>query len=78
MFSIAPDFSNFQEEVNYPKDEKASTATSHVFRFKDKVPLCLRSNIVYKFACGGCNTTYYGEICRHYKVRVMNSQIFHL
>ena len=31
--------------------------------------MCLRSNIVYKFACGRCNTTYYGETCRHFKVR---------
>ena len=41
-----------------------------VFRFKDQIPLCLRSNIVYMFACGRCNTTYYGEIWRHFKVRV--------
>ena len=41
-----------------------------IFRFKDQIPLCLRSNIVYKFACGRCNTTYYGEIWRHFKVRV--------
>ena len=41
-----------------------------VFRFKDQIPLCLRSNIVYKFARGRCNTTYYGEIWRRFKVRV--------
>ena len=22
------------------------------------------------FACGGCNATYYGETCRHFKIRV--------
>ena len=32
--------------------------------------MCLRSNIVYKFTCGRCNATYYGETCRHFKVRV--------
>ena len=31
--------------------------------------MCLRSNIVYKFTCGRCNATYYGETCRHFKVR---------
>ena len=31
---------------------------------------CLRSNIVYKFLCGWCNATYYGETCRHLSVRV--------
>ena len=32
--------------------------------------MCLRSSIVYKFACGWYNATYYGETCRHFKVRV--------
>ena len=40
------------------------------YRFKDKIPLCLRSNIVYKFACGRCCATYYNESCGHFKVRV--------
>ena len=31
---------------------------------------CVRSNIVYKFSCGRCNTTYYSETCRHVSVRV--------
>ena len=49
---------------------KSSTRLANFFRFKDKIPLCLRSNIVYKFTCGRCNATYYGETCRHFKVRV--------
>ena len=32
--------------------------------------MCLRSNIAYKFTCGRSNATYYGETCRHFKVRV--------
>ena len=31
---------------------------------------CLRSNFVYKFSCGRCNATYYGEGHRHLSVRV--------
>ena len=49
---------------------KPSTRLANFFRFKDKIPLCLRSNIVYKFACGRCNATDYGETCRHFEVRV--------
>ena len=49
---------------------KLSTRLANFFRFKDKIPLRLRSNIVYKFKCGRCNATYYGETCRHFKVRV--------
>ena len=38
--------------------------------FKDKVHFNLRSNVVYKFLCGRCNATYYGEPCRHLNIRV--------
>ena len=34
------------------------------------MPYCLRSNVVYKFSCGTCNATYYGETYRHLSVRV--------
>ena len=49
---------------------KSSKRLANFFRFKDKTPLSLRSNIVYKFTCGRCNATYYGEMCCHFKVRV--------
>ena len=39
------------------------------FTFKDKIPVFLRSGIVYKFKCGGCNATYYGKTKRHFKIR---------
>ena len=38
--------------------------------FKDKIALCLRSNIAYKLTCGRCNATYYSETYCHLKVRV--------
>ena len=40
------------------------------FTFKDKIPILLRSGIVYKFKSGGCNATYYGKTERHFKVRM--------
>ena len=43
---------------------------ANFFRFKYKIPLCLRSNIICKSACGRCNAIYYGETCRLFKVRV--------
>ena len=49
---------------------KSSRRLANFFKFKDKIPLCLRSNIIYKFTCGRCNATYYGETCRYCKVRV--------
>ena len=49
---------------------KSSTRISNLFQFKDKMPYCLRSNVVYTFSCGRCNATDYGETCRHLSVRV--------
>ena len=49
---------------------KTSTHIPNIFQFKDKMPYCLHSNVVYKFSCGGCNATYYSETCRHLSVTV--------
>ena len=43
---------------------------SNSFTFKDKIPSFLRSGIVSKFQCGGCNATYYSKTKRHFKVRM--------
>ena len=39
------------------------------FRFKNPVPQILTSGVVYKFQCGLCNESYYGECVRHLTVR---------
>ena len=36
---------------------KLKLLLNHQLRSKIKIPLCLPSNIVYKFACGRCSTT---------------------
>ena len=38
--------------------------------FKDKIPSFLRSGIVYKLQCDGCNATYYAKTKLHFKVRM--------
>ena len=42
---------------------------SNVFRFKDRLPYDLMSCVVYKFQCGRCNASYYGETDSHLKIR---------
>ena len=37
--------------------------------FKDHLPSDLVFGVVYKYTCGRCNSTYYGETDRHLKVR---------
>ena len=40
------------------------------FTFKDKIPSFLRSGIVYRFQCSGCNANYYGKTISHFNVRM--------
>ena len=49
---------------------KSSTGISNFFQFKDKMPYCLCSNVVYKFLCGRYNATYHGKTCQQLSVRV--------
>ena len=39
------------------------------FTFKDRLPMHLRSNILYRFTCDGCNSIYIGKSKRHFLVR---------
>ena len=55
---------------------KSSTGISSFFQFKDKLPNCLRSNVVYKFSCGTCNTAYYSETCQHLIIRTSKDSDF--
>ena len=50
-------------------NEESWLEISNDFRFKDRLPYDLVSCVVYKFQCGRCNASYYGETDRHLKVR---------
>ena len=49
---------------------KNKTRLGNNFHFKDQIPKDLTSGIVYKFQCGFCNESYYGECVRHFNVRI--------
>ena len=40
-----------------------------LFKFKDSLPRCLRSNIVYKYSCERCSSEYVGSTARTLNVR---------
>ena len=40
-----------------------------MFTLKDSIPDALKSNVVYKFSCAGCNACYIGETTRHLATR---------
>ena len=48
----------------------SSFKVGSMFSVKDPVPLDLRSRVVYKFLCAGCNACYIGETSRHLSTRV--------
>ena len=40
------------------------------FKYKDKVPAHVRSNVVYKYQCPQCEDAYIGETTRHLTTRI--------
>ena len=40
------------------------------FPFKDQIPLMMSSNIIYKYSCSQCQSTYIGETQRHIISRI--------
>ena len=43
---------------------KSQNKLANAFRFKDRIPKELTSGVAYKFHCGLCNESYYGECVR--------------
>ena len=56
-------------QVNLRVVFKPPRRLSNLFRFKDTIPFAMRSNIVYKYTCAGCNAEYVGQTSRHLHVR---------
>ena len=48
----------------------SSFKIGNMFGVKDPIPGGLRSRVVYKFVCAGCNACYVGETARHFSTRV--------
>ena len=40
------------------------------FNYKDKIPTCLRSSLVYEYSCAQCASRYVGSTCRNLYQRV--------
>ena len=48
---------------------KSQRKLANVFRFKDRLPFDLLSGVVYKYTCGRCDSSCYGETDTHLKVK---------
>ena len=60
----------FFPHINVKIMFKNKFTTSSLFKFKDEIPQCVLSNIVYQYNCGMCNSKYIGETSRHYTTRI--------
>ena len=49
---------------------KNTTRLSNNFHFKDSIPKDLTSGIFWKFQCGLCNKSFYGEYVRHLNIGI--------
>ena len=49
---------------------KSQDKLAKAFRFRDCIPKKFTSGVAYKFPCGLCNKSYYGESVRHLNVRI--------
>ena len=49
---------------------KSQNKLAKAFRVKDRNSKELTSGVFYKFQCGLCNESYYGECVRHSNVRI--------
>ena len=49
---------------------KSGRPLSTLFKFKDKVPVDLSANIIYKYTCSTCNVDYIGCTIRHLRTRI--------
>ena len=58
-------FSRFEEDKNVIN----ISSVKSWFKAVKSLPFDLVSGVVYKYTCGRCNSTYYGETYRHLKVR---------
>ena len=49
---------------------KNSFSVGSFFRFKDRLPPSVLSNVVYKYSCAQCNAACIGETTRHLKTSI--------
>ena len=68
--SLAEIVREFFPHVNLRVIFHNGQSISKMFPFKDRIPVSVQSNVVYKYCCGMCHSTYIGETTRHYTTRI--------
>ena len=60
----------FGPQINLSIIFQNKNSVGSFFNFKDKMPQCVWSNVVYKYSCSHRNATYVGESSRHFHARI--------
>ena len=66
--------SEFYPQVKVRVIFKCNNTLQRFFRFKDRLPDALQSNLVYFYECGRCTATYLGQTKRLLRVRIADHQ----
>ena len=40
------------------------------FKIKDRIPISMRSSVIYNYTCGGCTASYIGKTTRNLSIRI--------
>ena len=60
----------FYPHVNLKCIFRNSFTIGSLFCFKDRLPLMLRTSVIYQFSCGQCPSSYIGQTVKQLKVRI--------
>ena len=63
-------FCHFYPQIKLNVIFQSGYRIKNMFRFKDTIPVPLRSSLVYKYVCNRCNAVYVGKTSRHLLTRV--------
>ena len=60
----------FYPHVNLKCIFRNSFTIGSLFSFKDRLPLMLRTSVIYQYSCGQCSSSYIGQTVKQLKVRI--------
>ena len=60
----------FYPHVNLKCIFRNSFTIGSLFCFKDRLPLMLRTSVIYQFSCGQCSSSDIGQTVKQLKVRI--------
>ena len=64
----------FYPQVNLRVIFKINNTLGRYFKFKDRIPDALQSNLIYHYQCDRCTATYLGQTKRQFKIRIAEHQ----